>query len=111
MATFGQLGQVTDTVGDTATTLYTLASNTRASNLTVTVCNATATADDFCIYQDDDGTAANKVNALYFDHPIAANQTLKVQVGPMSTATGTIRISCSTASAVTFTLHGIVENT
>ena len=109
MATSGQLGQVADGTGDTATTLYTVPSNVRALGLVVTVANVTATADDFRIYQDDNGTTATIATALYYDTAIAANQTLRINIGPMDTATGTIRVSSSTASAVTFTLHGVEE--
>ena len=109
MGTFGQLGQVADGTGDTAVTLYTVASNVSASNLFITVCNVTATADDFRIFQDDNGTIATIVTAIYYDYPVAANQTLRIPVGPMSTATGTIRVSSSVADAVTFTLHGIED--
>ena len=109
MATSGQLGQTADGTGDTAVTLYTVPSNTRANNLVITVANVTGTADDFRIYQDDNGTTASIATALHYDVSIEANQTLRITVGPMSTATGTIRVSSSMANAVTFTLHGVEE--
>ena len=110
MATQGQLGQVADSVGDTPTTLYTLAANTRATGLIITVTNVTASDDDFRITQDDNGTVGTIVAALYWDVAIAANTTVRLSVGPMDTATGTIRVSSSTADAVTFTLHGVETN-
>ena len=101
-----QLGQVADGVGDTPTTLYTLAASTQASGLVITVCNVGA-ADDYRITQDDNGTVGTIVTALHWDVAIAANTTVRIPVGPMSTATGTIRVSSSTADRITFTLHGI----
>ena len=109
MATIGQLGQAIDAVGDTATTLYTVPANVRASNLVITVTNTTASAYDYRITQDDNGTTATVATALYWDVAIAANTTVRLAIGGMQTATGTIRVSSSVASAVAFTLHGIEE--
>lgn len=109
MATIGQLGQARDSTGDTATTVYTVPSNVRATNLIMTIANTTATADDYRIFQDDNGTTADASTALFYDVAIAANTTIRVSLGPMSTATGTIRVSSSTANAITFTLHGSEE--
>ena len=101
-----QLGQ-TQTGAGTETTIYTVPSNTEASNLILTCCNVTASADTIQVYQDDNGASSTSAEALYFDLPIAAKATLKLAIGPMSTATGTIRVSSATANAVTFTLHGM----
>ena len=101
-----QLGQVADGTGDTPTTLYTLPASTQASGLVVTVCNVGA-ADAYRITQDDNGTTALVGQALHWDVAIAANTTVRLPIGPMSTATGTIRVSSTTANRITFTLHGI----
>jgi len=78
----------------------------------IVICNTVGTAQTFSIYHDDNGTTYNDDTALYKDSPIAANETLTVQLqndgGGISVAAGgSIAVQSNLAGALNFTLYGI----
>lgn len=101
-----QLGQAVDTVGNTATEIYALPTGIHAVSIDLECSNVTDADATVRVYQDKDGDTYGIGTALYYDYPVKADSTVKLKIGPMSTASGTLAGSSSAASAVTFTLHG-----
>ena len=105
------LGQTLNAALGTPTQIYIVPASTEASGLVLTICNTTAAASFFRVFQDDDGTGVADVNQLYQGvdggvNDLAAYTTTRLAIGPMSTVNGTIHVASETASAITFTLHG-----
>jgi hypothetical protein len=100
-----QLGQ-TQTAAATATSIYSPGAGVEATNLQLTCCNHTASADTIKVYQDDDGTTYTSATVLIDDLSIAANTTIVVGIGPMNNSAGNLAVESATANAVNFTLHG-----
>ena len=106
------LGQVLNPVLATPTLIYTVPAGTEASNLVLTICNTTASPSFFRVFQDDDGSGVAAVNQIQQgvdggNNDVAAYTTVRIPIGPMSNATGTIHVASETANALTFTLYGI----
>lgn len=92
----------------TAATLYSRPASTTVIIKTIVVANTTAAPETFRIFHDDDGTTYDQSNALFYDVAIAANTTTQVDIFmAMATASGTIGVRTSTASALTFTAYGV----
>lgn len=104
MAIQKQLGQSAP-VADSDTLLYTNTNGLEVSNMIMTCCNHGNTDDTVHIFQDDDGALNDVGQALYHDYPVAAADTVRLAIGPMSTTNGTIYVN-SVLAHVTFTLHG-----
>lgn len=106
---YKQLGQAAP--ADTANaTLYTPPDNTKASDITVFVCNTTGTTATFRLFHDDDGTTFVAGSALYFDKSVAANDSFEVpQKLQMKNSAGAIGVRSGTANALTFTAYGNEE--
>ena len=104
-----QLGQVRNTTGGTAEALYSPGANETAIIKSIVVCNQTGSADVYSIFLDDDGTTTDEETALFFDVPIAANDTHILSVyWPMSVDAGSLGVEAATTDAVTFTAFGLV---
>ena len=107
MAISGQLGQVAaSATPDTEVTVYTVAADTRVSNLILTICNVSGADSTYQVYQDDNGSTADASTCLYFDVAILADTTVKLNVGTMGTENGTLKASSGHSASLTFTLHG-----
>ncbi len=103
-----QLGQVRNTTGGTAESLYSPGASTTGIIKTIVVCNQTASADSFSIFVDDNGTTYTEETAHFFDIPIAAKTTVVLNVWfAMNDATGNIAVEAATTDAVTFTAYGL----
>ena len=107
-----QLGQSRPT-NTTAVSIYSPSPGERAEILQIVVCNSTATAATFRIFHDDDGTTYDETTALYWNRNVNANDTLRIwpQWRPgfaMRNPDGNLAVRSGTASALTFTVYGIV---
>ena len=103
------LGQVRNTTGGTAESIYSPGSGETGVIRTIVVCNTTMSADSFSIFLDNDGTTYDESTALYFDEGIAANETIVISVYlPMNNSSGNLAVECATTNAVTFTVAGLV---
>ena len=103
------LGQVRNTAGGTAESIYSPGAGETGVIRTIFVCNQTSGADTFSIYLDNDGTTYDEETALYHDVAIAANTTLVLAVYlPMNNAAGNLAVEAATTDAVTFTVAGLV---
>lgn len=103
-----QLGQVRNTTGGTAESLYSPGSGVTAIIKQIAVCNQTGSADTFSIYVDDDGTTYDEETALFKDVAIGANDTVLINCWvAMDNASGNIAVEAATTDAVTFTAFGI----
>lgn len=105
------LGQTLNAALGTPTQIYIVPAGTEASNLVLTICNTTAAASFFRVFQDDDGTGVAAVNQIQQgvsdgNNDVAAYTTTRIVLGPMSTEDGTIHVASETSNALTFTLHG-----
>lgn len=101
-----QLGQQRPPTADTPVSIYSPATNIEATGLVLTICNQSAAASTYRIFQDDNGTTYDQTTALYWDVAIAADTTVRVNVGPMNDSSGNLAVSAGDNNALTFTLHG-----
>jgi hypothetical protein len=103
-----QLGQVRNTLGGTAESLYSPAASTTAIIKSIVVCENSGNADSFDIYLDDDGTTYSQETCLFKDVAIAANETIILNVyWPMNNASGNLAVEAATTDRVTFTAFGL----
>jgi hypothetical protein len=86
--------------------LYTVASGRSAIVSSIVVCNVTATAATYRIFQRIAGAAAGVGNAIAYDATVAANSTTSVEVKITLGATDVITVQSGTGSALTFTANG-----
>ncbi len=101
-----QLGQLRP-ANTTAASLYSPAASTTAVIKTIVICNTSGTATTFRIFQDDNGTTYDETTALFWDHTIAADTTVQVDVFlAMNDSTGNLAVRTGTADALTFTCAG-----
>lgn len=108
-----QLGQLRP-ANTSAAALYTVASKTQAWVTSIIVCNTTAVAATFSIYNDTDGTTYSEVTALFFDNAIAANETVVIELVDalaLIIQGGTIGVKSGTANAINFTAYGLERKT
>lgn len=109
MSTQGQLGQ-SDPAADTDTVIYTVPATTEVSNMMLTCCNTGGSHDTVTVYQDDGGGDHTEDEMIYSGYPVPPNRTVRLPIGPMSTATGTVSVN-SKLGYITFTLNGTVRDT
>lgn len=103
-----QLGQVRNTTGGTAESLYSPGSGVTAIIKQICVSNQTGSADTFSIYVDDDGTTYDEETSLFKDVAIAANDTVLINCWiAMDNDAGNLAVEAATTDAVTFTAFGI----
>lgn len=106
MSIFKQLGQAVDSVGNTATEIYSPSMGIRAQFIELECSNVTGSDATVRVYQDADGESYTAATALYYDYPVGADSTVNLEIGPMANPLSRLAVSSSVASAVTFTLHG-----
>ena len=103
-----QLGQVRNTTGGSAESIYSPGASTTAIVKSIVICNQTGTPDTFAIYVDDDGTTYSEETALFHDVAIGANETIILNVWlAMNNAASNIAVEAATTDAVTFTAFGL----
>lgn len=100
------LAQRTD--ADTAQhDLYTVPALTSTVVASVLVCNYTGSPSTFRITAAPAGAVDAASQRLYWDVPIAANDTFVATIGLSLATTDKIRVSAGNASALAFTATGI----
>ena len=99
------LGQVSP-AATTLTTLYTVPANTRTAASSVVVANRSATATSFRISIAVGGAADDNKQYLYYDTPIAGNDTFVATIG-ISLAEGDVVRVYATLATLSFNLFGI----
>ncbi len=106
MSTYKQLGQAVDSVGNTATEIYSLRAGIRTVSIELECCNVTGSDATVRVYQDDDAESYSVSTSLYYDYPVPADSTVNLKIGPLANPLSHIAVSSSVADAVTFTLQG-----
>jgi hypothetical protein len=105
-----QLGQVRP-ADTTAASIYSPAASIEAKVTAIMVCNTTTIATTFRIFHDDNGTTYDADTALYYDVPLAANDTVTFEVAIlMNDATGNLAVRSGTGNAVNFTVYGFEKD-
>jgi hypothetical protein len=89
----------------TLTTLYTAPASTEAISSTITVCNRSATATAFRIAVRPAGAAAANEHYLYYDVPIAGNDTFTATTGMTLAATDVVSVY-ATLATLSFNFFG-----
>lgn len=90
----------------TATTLYTGPSSTQTIVSVVFVCNRSSTPATFRLGVDDAAAGDGNSDYLFYDCPIAGNETVEVGRGIVLEATDLLRCYASTAN-LTFSAFGV----
>lgn len=98
------LGQA-DPLATTLTDLYTVPAVTQAAISSLTVCNRTGATQTFRVTVAPAGAADTAKHYLYYDLPIAPNDTFIATVGITLGATDKVRCYAS-AQALSFNLFG-----
>jgi len=98
------LGQVAP-AATTATTAYTVPSNTESVISTITICNRSASAVTYRIAIRPDGEALSDKHYIAYDSSISANDTVALTLGLTANAADIFTVYASSAS-VTFGLFG-----
>ncbi len=80
----------------------------------IVVCNTTASAAEFSVYHDDDGSTFTQATALHYAQTIGANETLYLGseyagAGMTIKPDGQLGVQTNTANALTFTVYGVTE--
>ena len=109
-ASGSQLAQTRPANTSTATA-YTAKKQTEITQ--VIVCNTTGSPATFSLYHDDDGSTYDQTTALVYSASVAANTMLSLSadgagLGIFVTANGTIGVQSGTASALTFSIYGVL---
>jgi len=86
--------------------LYTVPSATEAIISSIFVCNTTATAATFRIFQRIDGATAGTANAIAYDQTIPANSTTTIESKITMNASDVLTVRSGTANSLTFTVNG-----
>jgi len=106
-----QLGQVRAITAGTPVSIYSPGTNVEATNLILTICNQTATARFFRVFQDDNGTDYTQPTAIHYGasgspDDLAAFSTRRLPIPHMNNSSGNLAVDTETTDALTFTLHG-----
>lgn len=100
---FGQL-RMTST---SAESIYSPAVNVTGIILQINICNTTASAVVYSIYQDNNGSTYDAGTSLHFEQSIAAKTTIQIKGWyPMNNSSGNLAAQTDTANALTVTVHG-----
>lgn len=101
-----QLGQLRP-ANTTAASLYSPAASTTWVGKNLVVCNTSGAPATYRVFHDEDGTTYDETTALFWEAPIAANETITV-TGLLAgfTDAGSVGVRSSVANALTFTLYG-----
>jgi len=100
------LGQQRPPTLNTFVDIYTVPADTEVTGMVMTIANVSGVDSTFQITQDDAGTGDAAQFALAWDVAIAADGVVKLNIGPMNVASGTIAVSSDLGNANVFTLHG-----
>ena len=98
------LGQ-SNPLAATLTTLYTVPVSTSTVCSTITVCNRSATATTFRIAVRPAGAGISNEHYLYYDIPIAGNDTFAATIGLTLAATDVVSVYATLATC-SFNLFG-----
>ena len=90
----------------TLTDMYTVTTGKDAVISSITVANRSATATSFRISVASKGTADNDTQYLYYDIPIAGNETFVATIGLALASTDVVRVY-ATLATLTFQLYGV----
>lgn len=104
--TYKILGQSQVTSAGANVDLYVVPAATSSVISTLSVNNITGVPVLARIYIRKAGVAAALTNAIVYDAPIAANQTVPFTIGLTLAATDAITVSCNVASALNFMAFG-----
>jgi hypothetical protein len=99
------LGQ-TAPAGTSNTDVYTVASGRSAVISSIVICNVTATAATYRVFQRIAGATAGVGNAIAYDASVPANSTSTIEVKMTLSATDVLTVQSGTGSALTFTVNG-----
>lgn len=102
--TYKNLGQIAPNA-TTETVLYTVPASTSVVSSSVMVCNRSATATTFRISVSVGGGATATKDYLYYDTPIAGNDTFSATLGITLAATDIVRVYAGTAN-LSFSIWG-----
>lgn len=101
-----QLGQLRP-ANTTAASIYSPGVGVTTIVKTIILCEVLGGAATFRIFHDDDGTTYDEDSALYWDSPIAANQTIEISTFiAMDDSNGNLAVRTDTADAINFTVYG-----
>ena len=94
--------------GSTSNTSLYLGSSANITALSMLkICNQSGSDALARVFHDQDGPVYSKNNAIYWDLPVAADETVEVAVGTITmNGAGGIGVRTSVASALTFTIYG-----
>lgn len=87
--------------------LYLTPGGTTTTITAIYIAETTGTARTFRLHQVNSGGTSAAANALFYDHGIGANRTIKDGAGIILTAGEMLRGLASAATAVTVTVFGI----
>lgn len=90
----------------TLTALYTVPALTQATASTITVCNQSSVATSFRISVAPAGAADTPSQYLYYDIPIAGNDTFAATLGITLATTDVVRVY-NTLATLSFSLFGV----
>lgn len=102
--TYKVLGQIAP-AATTATTLYTVPSNTSAVTSTITVCNQNASATTFRIAVRPLGATLTAAHYISYDTALPANDTISLTIGITLATTDVVTVYAGTTN-VSFNLFG-----
>lgn len=103
LSILGQLAPAANTLG----TLYTAPGTATVSCSSVVVCNQAGAASTFRVSAAVNGAADGTIQYLYYDTPIAANDTFVATLGITMGTSDQIRVRSGNGS-VSFNLFGVV---
>ena len=80
----------------------------------IVISNTTASAVNFSLYHDDNGTTYDQTTALYYAVQVAANSTELIQIaspnaGILLSSGGNLGVQSSTANALNFSIYGVTN--
>jgi hypothetical protein len=99
-----KLGQTVMTTG--ATTLYTVPASTRTFVKDIDIINTDNSGVTFDVYLVPSAGTAGVSNALFYQQPIAAKQTIQWQGTQILNTGDTIQVKASAATSITITASG-----
>lgn len=101
-----QLGQLRP-ANTSAASLYSPPAATTWVGKNLVICNTSGAAATFRVFHDEDGTTYDETTALFWDAPIAVDETI-ILTGLLAgfTDAGNVGVRSSVANAITFTLYG-----
>jgi len=93
-----------------AASVYSPGASTETQITAIIVCNTSGATATMRVFIDDDGTTYSEITALYWDVPVAANDSISLFFDRgifMNDATGNLAVRSGVADALTFTVFGL----